>query len=71
MDELTEREGEVADDFARDRIRSRDDLRAAFTKNFYFGCEDDDPMTAVAFDPRRRALKPIFSSDVGHFEVPG
>jgi predicted TIM-barrel fold metal-dependent hydrolase len=71
VDELTEREGEVVDDFAATGVHSRDDLRDAFTKNFYFGCEADDPMTAVAFDSRLDApLKPIFSSDVGHFDVP-
>jgi predicted TIM-barrel fold metal-dependent hydrolase len=71
VDDLTDREGAVVDDFAATGIHSRDELRAAFTKNFYFGCEADDPMTAIAFDPRLDApLKPIFSSDVGHFDVP-
>ncbi len=36
----------------------------------YFGCEADDPMTAWAFDKHgHHRLRPIFSSDVGHFDV--
>ena len=42
--------------------------------NFYFGCEADDRMTAVAFDSRLNhmgaKLKAVFSSDIGHWDVP-
>lgn len=59
------------DDFAAAHIGSVEELRERFTTNFYFGCEADDPMTAWANDPRMFArLKPIFSSDIGHFDVP-
>ena len=37
------------------------DLRELFCENFYFGCEADDRMLAVAFnraEPARRAVKP-------------
>jgi len=63
--------GHELDDFSAAQVKSVDDIRERFTKNFYFGCEADDPMTAWAYDPRMSArLKPIFSSDVGHFDVP-
>src|SRR5437588_818187 len=44
---------------------------AAYCTNFYFGCEADDPATMWAFDPRLGArLRPVFSSDFTHFDVP-
>jgi len=42
----------VVDDFAAAGIQSKDDIRAAFSSNFYFGCEADDRTTLWAFDPR-------------------
>ena len=44
-----------------------------FTTAFHFGCEADDPMTALGV--RRRAtrwrrLKALFASDIGHWDVP-
>ena len=68
---MTEREyrGEI-DDFAAAHVGSADELRRQLTERFYFGCEADDPTTAWAFDRRgRHRLRPIFSSDVGHFDV--
>ncbi len=70
LDELTAREQDL-DEFAASAIQTKDQLRAEFTRNFYFGCEADDPLTALAFDPRLdTGLKPIFGSDIGHFDVP-
>ena len=44
---------------------------AVFTENFYFGCEADDRATMWAFDPRMGVrLRPVFSSDFTHFDVP-
>ena len=61
----------VADDFAAAGINSKDDVRAVFSGNFYFGCEADDRATMFAFDPRMGVrLRPIFSSDFTHFDVP-
>ena len=44
-----------------------------FREQFFFGCEADDPMNAIAFSP---ALTPggiqlpaVFASDVGHWDV--
>lgn len=54
-------------------IHSADDLRRLFAANFYFGCEADDPLVALGFDDRVSPfdlkLKPIFSSDIGHWDV--
>jgi hypothetical protein len=67
--ELTEREMAL-DDFAAAHVSSVAELRQRFVDNFYFGCEADDVMTAWAFDTHgNHRLKPIFSSDVGHFDV--
>ncbi|MDH3604395.1 MAG: amidohydrolase [Candidatus Tectomicrobia bacterium] len=67
--ELTERESShEMDDFAAANITCADDLRALFAERFFFGCEADDPTTAWAFNDKHR-LNPMFSSDVGHFDV--
>lgn len=53
-------------------IRSVDDVKRLFESNFYFGCEADDPLVALAFDERLNSgarLKAIFSSDIGHWDV--
>lgn len=63
----------VPDDFAACRIESGQDIRDLFTKTFYFGCEADDRMAAVAFDQRINhygaTFKAVFSSDIGHWDV--
>lgn len=62
------------DDWAPCRIERVEDIRDLFVPNFYFGCEADDPMNAWAFNrqvnPFGVQLKAIFSSDIGHWEVP-
>jgi predicted TIM-barrel fold metal-dependent hydrolase len=61
----------VTDDFEASGVNSKDDVRAVFSGNFYFGCEADDRATMWAFDPRMGVrLRPIFSSDFTHFDVP-
>ena len=61
------------DEFAQSGVKSAEDIKAMFER-FYFGCEADDPLTAVAFDTDRNPLgarlKPIFASDIGHWDVP-
>ena len=58
------------DDFGQVPVESADALRQHFSERFYFGAEADDPMTAWAFDKHgQHNLRPIFSSDVGHFDV--
>jgi len=59
------------DDFAACGCTSREGVAAEFSRNFFFGCEADDPMTATAFDARLgKPLKAVFSSDIGHWDVP-
>ncbi len=71
VDEMTERAyREEIDDFGKVRVSSADELRRHFSERFYFGCEADDVTTAWAFDRHgHHRLRPIFSSDVGHFDV--
>jgi hypothetical protein len=57
-------------DFAAAHVGSAEELRRQFADHFYLGCEADDPTTAWAFDRRGpHRLRPISSSDVGHFDV--
>lgn len=57
--------------FERADVNSEDELVAEYSKNFYFGCEADDPATAWAFDTTRGVpLKTVFSSDLSHPDVP-
>ncbi len=62
------------DDFARCPVASAEELAAVFTERFAFGCEADDPMNALAFarqlSPQGSRLRAIFSSDIGHWDVP-
>ncbi|MBI1845967.1 MAG: amidohydrolase family protein [Candidatus Rokubacteria bacterium] len=71
IQEMTERERrEDWDDFGAVQAASAEELRREFAGHFYFGCEADDPTTAWAFDTHgHHRLNPIFSSDVGHFDV--
>ena len=71
---LPDEDPATLDEFAASGIDSADDIRDVFTRSFHFGCEADDPMTALAFDPRRNPLgarlKALFASDIGHWDVP-
>ena len=62
------------DEFANSGIGSTDDIRDVFTRQYFFGCEADDPMNAMAFDrglnPGGARLRAVFASDVGHWDVP-
>jgi hypothetical protein len=61
----------VVDDFEASGVGSKADIRSVFSGNFYFGCEADDRATLFAFDPRMGVrLRPVFSSDFTHFDVP-
>ena len=70
LDELARPE-HVTDDFEAAGVNSKADIRSVFSGNFYFGCEADDRATMWAFDPRMGVrLRPVFSSDFTHFDVP-
>jgi predicted TIM-barrel fold metal-dependent hydrolase len=61
----------VHDDFEAAGTLSKADVLEVFSGNFYFGCEADDRATMWAFDPRMGVrLRPVFSSDFTHFDVP-
>jgi predicted TIM-barrel fold metal-dependent hydrolase len=64
----------VRDDFAAAKLTSVEDIRDRFCNNFYWGCEADDPLVGVAFDPRVTPLGALvpafFASDLGHWDVP-
>jgi hypothetical protein len=62
------------DEFAAAGLRSVADLRDRFVPNFYFGCEADDRLVAWAFaeqvNPAGARFRPIFGSDISHWDVP-
>ncbi len=66
-------EGQV-DDFAQSGVRSVLDIRDVFSRNFYWGCEGDDPLVGLAFDrrvnPLGARLRAMMGSDIGHWDVP-
>ena len=68
---VSEHDGE--DDFAAAHVNSVEDLLERLVPNFYYGCEADDRMNAIAFDtrllPRGSKLNAMFSSDFGHWDV--
>src|SRR5216110_2830154 len=65
---------EDLDDYFRCKIERKQDIRDLFVPRFYFGCEADDPINGWAFNrsanPMGARLNAIFSSDIGHFDVP-
>src|SRR2546423_13410620 len=61
------------DDWAALGVGSKEDFIDRFVVPFAFGAESDDPMTATAFmpsNPLGARLNVLFSSDMGHFDVP-
>ena len=62
------------DEFEKSGIQSAEDIRNIFVERFYFGCEGDDPLNAMAFNARGipfdAKLKPLYGSDIGHWDVP-
>ncbi|MGH7878769.1 MAG: amidohydrolase family protein, partial [Candidatus Binataceae bacterium] len=63
----------VIDDFAACKIDKASDFRDLFARNFFFGCEADDPTNAWGFadklNPYGARIKTLFGSDIGHFDV--
>lgn len=62
------------DEFSASGIARPEDVRDVFTRQYFFGCEADDPTNAFAFDarvnPLGARLNAMFASDVGHWDVP-
>jgi predicted TIM-barrel fold metal-dependent hydrolase len=65
---------DVVDEFAESLVSGPEDIAEIFTTRYFFGCEADDPMTALAFDRSRNPmgvqLPALFASDIGHWDVP-
>ena len=60
------------DDWRHLKADNEEDLVALFAKRFYFGCEADDKTIAFAFsraNPLGARLRPILSSDLGHWDA--
>jgi len=62
------------DEFAAIGIERAEEIKDLFVPSFFFGCEADDPLNAVAFMPKLlpfgAKLSAIYGSDIGHFDVP-
>ncbi len=62
------------DEFADSGVRSAEDIERIFTRQFFFGCEADDPLNALAVQtgmlPRNARIPAIFASDISHWDVP-
>jgi predicted TIM-barrel fold metal-dependent hydrolase len=62
------------DEWADARIERPEDIVAVFRDQFFFGCEADDPMNALAFTPSLVPygirLNAMVASDIGHWDVP-
>ncbi len=65
---------EQLDEFAAAALDSVAELSARFVGSFYFGCEADDRLVTWAFaehvNPAGARLRPIFGSDISHWDVP-
>jgi predicted TIM-barrel fold metal-dependent hydrolase len=61
------------DDYAACDVARKEDWIELYAKPFYFGCEADDRMNVTAFgraNPFGARINAMFSSDIGHFDVP-
>src|SRR5947207_931862 len=61
------------DDYAACNITKKSDWIDLYVTPYFFGCEADDRMNAVAFskvNPFGPKIQAIYSSDIGHFDVP-
>jgi hypothetical protein len=70
----TERSPWARDEFEQSGLRREEDLSRIFGEQFYFGCESDDVTVHRALDargnPMGTRISPVFSSDIGHWDVP-
>jgi len=65
---------DMLDEWAACGIETAADIKALFADRFYFGCEADDPLTALAFrtelNPFGAELHAMMGSDIAHWDVP-
>ena len=66
--------GSELEDFGAAGIQSIEDIRDRWVNSFFFGSESDDRTIAAAFNDKANPLgvklNAIYSSDVGHWDVP-
>ena len=66
--------GSELEDFAAAGIETIEDIRDRWVNSFFFGSESDDRTIAAAFNDKANPLgvkiNAIYSSDVGHWDVP-
>jgi hypothetical protein len=66
--------GSELEDFGAAGIQSIEDIRDSWVNSFFFGSESDDRTIAAAFNDKANPLgvklNAIYSSDVGHWDVP-
>jgi predicted TIM-barrel fold metal-dependent hydrolase len=64
----------MLDEWAACQIERPEDIRDLFVPHFYFGCEADDPLNALAFNTKLNCfgarLNVLFGSDISHWDVP-
>jgi predicted TIM-barrel fold metal-dependent hydrolase len=64
----------MMDEWAPSGIMSAAEICKIFTQRFYFGCEGDDSLNALAFNtkgsPFNARLYALYGSDLGHWDVP-
>jgi hypothetical protein len=69
-----EEQPEDIDEWVRCGVKHKADIKELFVPNFFFGCEGDDSMTALAFDTGKNVfgarLNVVYSSDLGHYDLP-
>jgi predicted TIM-barrel fold metal-dependent hydrolase len=62
------------DEFAAVGVDSAEALARLFAERFFFGCEADDPLNALAYEraksPFGLTLHALLGSDIGHWDVP-
>jgi hypothetical protein len=64
-------EGDLVDEFAPSGIDGPDAIARIFRDQFFAGCEADDPLTCLAFDPRLGSgVGVLLGSDLGHWDAP-
>jgi hypothetical protein len=64
---------EELDEFIHLGVSSPAEIVERFVDSFFFGCEADDRGVTTAFSPAipcGAQLRPVFSSDIGHWDVP-
>ncbi len=64
----------LIDEWAPSGIKHPRDIYDIFTRQFYFGCEGDDPLVTLATaskgSPFDAKLCALYGSDLGHWDVP-